>query len=112
MRATLLLVGACLLAIPACEREDILVAEVEPAASVPVPPLGQCHRSDQCADDFYCEHLGCDQPIGTCRPRPFPCDLGPPVCGCDGVTYPGECIRRASGATLDHPGKCKRHTWE
>jgi len=34
------------------------------------------------------------------------CDVGPPACGCDGVTYDSVCKLFRAGATLAHEGKC------
>ncbi|GAB4282800.1 MAG: hypothetical protein Kow0092_37780 [Deferrisomatales bacterium] len=46
---------------------------------------------------------------GRCVPLPEACpDLWEPVCGCDGVTYPNDCVRIRAGATLAHPGRCER----
>jgi Kazal-type serine protease inhibitor domain len=53
------------------------------------PIADECASNLDCHDDEYCASDACVG-IGTCEPRP-PAGCGPPVCGCDGNTYPGAC---------------------
>lgn len=56
-------------------------------------PQGQCNTPDL---------------AGTCVPLPEACDQqGPPVCGCDGVTYANECELLRAGVRQDRQGSCQ-----
>ena len=55
-------------------------------------PPGTCHVPDM---------------QGTCVLKPRICsEIFLPVCGCNGKTYPNDCLRQAAGVSLAHPGKC------
>ncbi len=71
----------------------------------------------QCLQGEFCEFAqgtcGTPQPYvdGVCTPISDDCFSRcntpiDPVCGCDGNTYPTDCVRRCSGASLDHRGDC------
>jgi Kazal-type serine protease inhibitor domain len=63
--------------------------------------------SDADCSGWRCEKQSCDAPSGFCEPSPVFCPPDPsPVCGCDGVTYWNDCIRRQSGAQMSAPGQC------
>jgi len=71
------------------------------------PPGLPCSDNDDC-EGWFCEKPGCDAPTGVCMPRPlFPPPEPEPVCGCDGVTYWNDDIRRWFGRSLDSLGECR-----
>jgi hypothetical protein len=72
-------------------------------------PLGKpCTEDVQCGQGWLCEKPGCDASSGVCEPRPVFLPPEPdPVCGCDGITYWNDAIRRAHGTTLDLLGECR-----
>jgi hypothetical protein len=74
-------------------------------------PSGKpCRSKLDCAPGWRCEKMGCDAEIGVCEPLPvIECESEPaPVCGCDGVTYWNDCIRRLFvEAQVDAIGECR-----
>jgi hypothetical protein len=71
---------------------------------------GQAGR--RCTDSEYCDFVdntcGSADRQGTCKPRPDVCPqvVGPPICGCDGKVYSGECEAYNNGADLNANGGC------
>jgi len=67
-----------------------------------------------CDDGLYCDMSAtltcsiadgagvCATPIEACY------EIYAPECGCNGVTYGNDCLRRAAGEPLDHAGECSR----
>jgi hypothetical protein len=105
MRRATTLVAAMFL-VAACREDPIILATLEPTDRPPSDV--RCVR-DECPRGTYCEKLACDAPAGTCVPFATVCPSNEePVCGCDGVTYFNDCLRRASGAGMAHPGECGR----
>jgi hypothetical protein len=62
-----------------------------------------CRSNNDCPNEsFFCSKQSCVAPTGQCQQRPLTCDNapengGPLVCGCDGVNYWNDCLRRADG---------------
>ncbi len=66
-----------------------------------------------CDEGLRCDmsaNLFCGADLaGTCTSTVLFCTAHySPVCGCDGLTYGNDCIRRNAGAPLDHTGECAR----
>lgn len=103
MRCALLLV---LLA--GCTPIDLVVAELPASADGGKPMMeGPCVDSSDCEADEYCEASTCDAVAGRCQRTPAFCDAAlAPRCGCNGVTYWNDCLRRASGVRSSAPGPC------
>lgn len=73
-----------------------------------------CYRDADCpADSQFCRFPpgscgSSTSSAGMCVDRRHDCpDVGDPVCGCDGVTYPNECEADAAGVSLRHRGPCE-----
>ena len=100
-----------------CGQNTIPIAEISDAGMDAAPIL--CTLSDAgigtgCPDGFFCEATKCpgkatEGTEGTCAPIPSDSCANDfaPQCGCDGVTYFNECLRRehrmsaASAAACD-----------
>ncbi len=73
------------------------------------PPMGRpCLDNQECGGGELCDKVACDDEFGRCVRRPAFCDGDArPECGCDGVTYWNECLRRAAGvASRSGRGEC------
>lgn len=85
------------LLLAACEPVDLVVVDV-PDASVFAPPAIPCANTSECGAGQLCEKSACGEALGHCVLRPPFCDGDSrPECGCDGVTYWNDCLRRAAG---------------
>ena len=102
-----------------CEPESIVIARGADAAvdsatdatqdadaTAPEDEAGTrpgpfCTDNSACAPDFFCAKQRCGDASGSCQPMATVCnDDQSPVCGCDGVTYFNDCLRRQHGASL------------
>lgn len=67
----------------------------------------RCVDNDDC--DGYCDKSACADEAGVCRLYPILCgNEQEPTCGCDGVTYFNDCLRRAAGIAAAVAGPCER----
>jgi hypothetical protein len=79
---------------------------------------GSCSSEKPCSGSLFCElplpadgACGKRFATGTCMARPATCPSGgSTVCGCDGVTYPSDCLRQKAGIPLASNGACQG--WE
>lgn len=65
---------------------------------------------EACADTEFCLYdrgCGFDDGTGVCTQIPEACPrLIDPVCGCNGVDYPNECLAHANGVSAQSSGAC------
>jgi len=73
-------------------------------------------RGETCPVNQLCDliagNCGASDGGGLCVARPQACtsDLYRPVCGCNGMTYPDDCVRQLVGVSKDHDGACGAST--
>jgi hypothetical protein len=86
----------------ACSVQDVVVAH-EVGGNMD----GPCLDSYQCNPVAYCAKPSCGAREGRCELRPVACEDGlDAACGCDGVNYWNDCLRRQTGASASAPGEC------
>lgn len=105
----------------ACSPENILVAttpiadagdDTKPDSTVPTSDDAatmqpDCSSNADCELQQYCAKSRCEDARGVCMSRPTLCDPAPdPACGCDGVNYFNDCLRRANGIASAIHGEC------
>jgi hypothetical protein len=94
------------LAFAACSPQEVVVADLPPApdGGGGAPP---CVTDGDCPSNAFCARARCGDVGGRCESVPLLC--GPeraPTCGCNGVTYWNDCLRRAGLVTASTPGEC------
>jgi hypothetical protein len=67
-----------------------------------------CRTDLDCQSSWWCQKPDCFAPIGECTPPQVFCNESPaPVCGCDGITYWNDCVRREAATPAATPGECR-----
>lgn len=97
-------------------RDGVSVASQGECAPSSPPPLAEGQlcgtRGVQgaCGADLYCKfksECGATDAGGSCVVRPKACTkIYKPVCGCDGKTYPSDCVAASQGVDVQHNGAC------
>ena len=108
LRALLSLLSLAALPL-ACSDEAIVLATIPESASDggSRPPPQRCVTPSDCSSGSLCEKHDCDDVHGVCEAAPALCgDEEDLVCGCDGVTYFNDCLRKAAGVAPLHAGEC------
>jgi hypothetical protein len=96
------LVALCVGVAPGCGVDDVVVAR-QTAESM----NGPCMDSLDCSPVAFCAKPTCGAAEGECQPRPVLCDdQSATMCGCDGVNYWNDCLRRQNGIPASTPGEC------
>lgn len=105
-RPSLLAAVLAVVGLLACSSHDVVIATLAAdeggAGTGPI----RCNRPSDCALGSYCDAPSCGAQ-GTCEFVPAECPGDDrPVCGCDGITYFDDCLRRARGVSSSTPGPC------
>lgn len=103
------LLAALVAVLAGCGPVDLEVITVPDAGAFQPPPGPPCATSDQCLAGQLCEKAACGDALGRCVLQPSVCDGETrPSCGCDGVTYLNDCLRRAAGVeAVAERGPCQ-----
>jgi len=89
-------------AVLACAPVESVVADV------PVEvPSSSCAGNEDCPADSFCAKPSCRERVGVCQRRPLVCSgEAAPVCGCNGVSYWNDCLRKQGASEASTPGEC------
>jgi hypothetical protein len=104
-----LVIGLSCMLICACAPQDIVLLDLPAAATddgdgaVARP----CIVNRDCPASYMCGRVQCAAPTGRCEPLPLVCsEVSGPICGCDGVTYWNDCVRRLAKVSSSAAGEC------
>jgi hypothetical protein len=92
----------------ACADEQIVLATLPPGEDGGQPNAPKrCVDASECSSKEFCARESCGDVAGLCELVPVVCEEEThPACGCDGVTYWNDCLRRTAGITSVTPGEC------
>lgn len=98
--AIVTMLGAVVL-VSACAEEEIVLARLPRGRDAgPEVEAKRCIDDSDCTGKTFCERTACGDVAGICAARSLVCEDAPsPVCGCDGITYWNDCLRRSAGIT-------------
>jgi hypothetical protein len=96
------LISLCVL-LAACSPEEVTIATVSTDAGGGIA----CKGNDDCTPNEFCSKQTCGDVVGVCTLRPLLCDNSTaPSCGCTGVAYWNDCLRKQQGDSLREIGEC------
>jgi hypothetical protein len=90
------------LGLTGCATSEIVVATLDGGDEG-----RRCVTNADCPANAFCAMDSCTDDHGGCELRPDLCDdtVGP-TCGCDGVNYWNDCLRRQAGVASSSIGEC------
>jgi hypothetical protein len=95
MRSAQILLTVSLLG---CAPTDVVVATQNAGRG--------CESTDDCHEGDFCARDTCGG-VGHCERKPFDCPATTDLtCGCDGITYWNDCLRKLQGVTAASEGYC------
>jgi hypothetical protein len=102
--AMLFLLGA-----NSCAPEDIVAARhvSDAGGGQDSSTQASCATNQDCHADEFCSKKGCADERGSCEAMPQTCPYEfQPACGCDGLSYFSDCLRRKYGIFSSTSGEC------
>lgn len=106
-RAQRIAAAVASLAFAACSPQEVIVAELPPVPDGGGGAAAPCVADADCPTNAFCARARCGDVSGRCESVPVLCGAErAPTCGCDGVTYWNDCLRRAGLVTASTPGEC------
>jgi hypothetical protein len=93
-------------AAPSCASNDVTIATLP---GVDAATSSGCTSTSDCPTGSFCDMSTCYAATGTCAipPAPATCTNDEQsVCGCDGITYFNDCLRKANSISGESPNFC------